>query len=128
MELENRSLQGSDPASITFKLLNNMNTVSYESHWKNTVNIPPFHFLKFKITGVTTHKMQILTRQESSLILSVMWSAEVVELLDSSTDQQPRRLLMYWFACLWNAYNLAYKFIIFYLWLHQPQVPTTKQP
>ena len=51
--------------------------------------------MKFKITGVTTHKMQILTRQESSLILSVMWSAEVVELLDSSTDQQPRRLLMY---------------------------------
>ena len=91
MELENRSLQGSDPASITLKLLNNMNTVSL----KNTVNIPPFHFLKFKITGVITHKMQILTRQESSLILSVMWSAEVVELLDSSTDQQPRRLLMY---------------------------------
>lgn len=128
MELENRSLQGSDPA------IHNIQVAQQHEHcliWitlKNTVSIPPFHFLKFKITGLTTRKMQILTRQESSLILSVMWSAEVVELLDSSTDQQPRRLLMYWFACLWNAYNLAYKFIIFYLWLHQPQVPTTKQP
>lgn len=89
-----------------------------------------FSFWRLKMTELTTLKMTSLTWWESSVKNTANWSAEDRELQDSSTERQPRRLLMYWLTGLWNAYNLCHTFISF-LWLSlisiSPRSPTTKQ-
>ena len=71
--------------------------------------------------------MKSLTWWMSSVKITANLSAEDRELQDSSTGQQPRRLLMYWFVGLWNADNLSHSLVFFgYLLFHQPQVPHNK--
>lgn len=75
-----------------------------------------FSIWRLRITELTTLKMKTLTWWMSSVKITANLSAEDRELQDSSTGQQLRRLLMYWFVGLWNADNLCHTFISF-LWL-----------
>ena len=89
-----------------------------------------FSLWSVKIKELTSLNRITLTWWNSSVKITANWGAEDKELLDSSTGWQPRRLLMYWLAGLWNAYNLCHTFISFLLLSPisiRPRSPTSKQ-
>lgn len=104
-------------------------TISHFTKAKELI-IPPFQFSKTKDHRPNNTQAEALTWWMSSVKITANWSAEDRELQESSTGQQPRRLLMYWFGGLWNVDNLCHTFISF-LWLSlvpsAPGPPQQKQ-
>ena len=90
-------------------------TISHFTKAKELI-IPPFQFSKTKDHRPNNTQAEALTWWMSSVKITANWRAEDRELQESSTGQQPRRLLMYWFGGLWNVDNLCHTFISF-LWL-----------
>lgn len=115
-ELENRSFKGSDPTSIEHSFCSILCDNFTFDKGKRKLSYLHFSIRRLRITELTTLKMKTLTWWMSSVKITANLSAEDRELQDSSTGQQLRRLLMYWFVGLWNADNLCHTFISF-LWL-----------